>query len=360
MPRRQAERCLLFSGMFPAVRDASEAFLTSAAGAMAVFLGALPRIAAAALILAAGWYLGGLLARLIGTLVPRAALEDWPLAAAGKWLVRLVALFIAFDALGLTAASQLLREMLLWLPHLAVGLAVLAAGAYLANGAAAFAGRATRDAGLRNPQVTATVARCAVWALAAIVALHQIGVGDELLRTLFAGAVVLVVLAGGLSLGLGGQEVAAALIQRWYRDSSAAFGRLADAGQQAADAVKERRGRREVDVAKLAKLWQRMGAESPTPLQAGRRRFEHGRIAADETFREVTVEMPERAEQPVIAKRPRVVEEIRVRVDVSGRQHTLHETLRDEQASIESFRSPGRERRKGNGSYTGAERRVKI
>ena len=50
-----------------------------------------------------------------------------------KWLIRLIALVVAFDALGLPAVSDVLRQWLLWLPNVVVALVVLAIGGLLAS-----------------------------------------------------------------------------------------------------------------------------------------------------------------------------------------------------------------------------------
>ena len=47
------------------------------------------------------------------------------LAATVKWFVRLLVLIVAFDALGLPAVSQVLNQLLLWMPNLVVALVVL-------------------------------------------------------------------------------------------------------------------------------------------------------------------------------------------------------------------------------------------
>lgn len=353
--------------MFPAVRDLSEAFLTSAAGGMALFFSALPRLLAALIILAAGWYLGSLLARIVARLLSRAHFAELPamyglgllqdparlLALAAKWLVRLLAIFAAFDALGLSTVAEVLRGMLLWLPHLAVGLAVLIVGGYLANAAAALAAGAARSAGLRNSELVSVIVRFAVWAFAAIVALHEVGVGDELVHTLFAGVVALGVLAGGLAVGLGGQHIAAGLLARWYSASQGAVGKMAAA-------TDERKERREFDPETLARRWKQMGRSRGTPLRAARKRADHGRIPEDDVFKDLTVEAAEMAQELVIAKHARVVDEVRVRVDVSAHEETVQAKLRNIAASIERFRAPAHERRTGNGSYPGIERREQI
>ena len=55
------------------------------------------------------------------------------LGAVVKWFIRLIALVVAFDALGLPAVSDVLRQWLLWLPNVVVALVVLAIGGLLAS-----------------------------------------------------------------------------------------------------------------------------------------------------------------------------------------------------------------------------------
>jgi hypothetical protein len=54
-------------------------------------------------------------------------LVGWYILA--KWFIRLIVMVVAFDALGLPAVSDVLRQRLLWLPNLAVGLAFGLGGA---------------------------------------------------------------------------------------------------------------------------------------------------------------------------------------------------------------------------------------
>ena len=328
---------------------------------MALAFSALPRVLAAAIIIAAGWYLGSLLARILARLLSRVHFAQLPavhdpahvLALGGKWLVRFLALFVAFDTLGLPAVTDVLRRMLVWLPNAAVAIAVFIGGGYLANSAGALAGGAARSAGLRNSGLLSAIVRVAVWAFAAIIALHQLGVGDEVVHTLFAGAVTLAVVAGGLALGFGGQDIAAGLVARWYGASHGAVARISAA-------TEERKARREFDPEALAWRWKDMGVSGAAPLKAARKCVDRGRVAEDGVFQELTVEAAERAQELVIAKHARVVDEVRVRVDVSVQEKTVQTTVREIEASIEHFRAPAHERRSGNGSCAGVERRTRI
>jgi hypothetical protein len=242
--------------MFPAVSDWSEAMLTSLAGGLAMFFAAIPKVLAFAVILIVGWFLATLIARGVegilravkfNELAARSGFAGFVrnigvrsdsaqfLALVAKWFVRLIVLVVAFDALGLPAVSDVLRQLLLWLPNLAVGVVVLVVGGLLANAAAGVVRGATATAGFRHPELIAAVTRTAVWVFAIIVAVNQIGIAQELVNTLFMGTVALIVLALGLSFGLGGREVAAQLLRRWYDEAQQHAPKMREAADKAGE-----------------------------------------------------------------------------------------------------------------------------
>src|SRR5919109_414178 len=173
--------------MFPAVRDWSEAILTSLAGGLAMFFAAIPKILGFVIILVVGWFIAGLIARLAARLLRVVRFNELAersgfggfvrnigvqtdcagfLATVAKWFMRLIVLVVAFDALGLPAVSDVLRQLLLWLPNLAVGIVVLVIGGLLANALAGVLRGATASAGFRHPDIIANGARAAVWVFA--------------------------------------------------------------------------------------------------------------------------------------------------------------------------------------------------
>jgi hypothetical protein len=241
--------------MFPAIQDWSQAMMTSLAGAMAMFFAALPKVLGFAVILVVGWFIASLIAKGaasvlravnfnelaqrsgFGAFVRNIGVQTDPagfLALIAKWFIRLIVLVVAFDALGLPAVSDVLRQLLLWLPNLAVALVVLVIGGLLANAAAGLVRGATASAGFRHSDLIANVARAAVWVFAIIVAVNQVGVAEELVNTLFMGAVALAVLALGLAFGLGGRDVANDLLRRWYAEGQANAGKVREAAERAA------------------------------------------------------------------------------------------------------------------------------
>ena len=84
------------------------------------------------------------------------------LAMLVTWFVRLIVLVIAFDALVLPALSDILRQLLLWMPNLLVAIVVLVIGGLLVNAASSLVRGATSEAGFDNPQLPAKVASVAI------------------------------------------------------------------------------------------------------------------------------------------------------------------------------------------------------
>src|ERR671932_305204 len=144
------------------------------------------------------------------------------MALIAKWFVRLIVLVSAFDALGLPAVSQVLQQLLLWLPNLVVAIIALVIGGLAANALAKLVQGATAESGLGSPELLATIARVAVWAFAIVVAVNQIGIATTLINTLFMAVVGAVALALGLAFGLGGRETAATMVRNWYESGQRA------------------------------------------------------------------------------------------------------------------------------------------
>jgi flagellar biosynthesis protein FliQ len=165
-------------------------------------------------------------------------------ATATRWFLRLIVLVVAFDALGLPAVSQVLQQILMFIPNLIVALMVLVIGGLAANALARIVRGATAQSGLGNPDLLATIARVAIWGFAIVIAVNQIGIASTLVNTLFMGLVGATALALGLAFGLGGRDTAAEIVRGWYHEGMSATPRLAsavDAAQGQVETESERR-----------------------------------------------------------------------------------------------------------------------
>ena len=237
-----------------AITDWSAAMMTSLTGAMALFFAAIPRVIGFIVILVIGWLVASLLRKAVAALLhavkfnnlaERAGFAGFVqkmgvktdasgfLAMVVEWFVKLIVLVVAFDALGLPAVSDVLRQLLLWLPNLVVGLVVLVIGGLLANAVSSLVRGATAEAGFDNPDRLAKVASVAVWAFAIVIAVNQIGIAATLVNTLFTGVVGAVAVAFALAFGLGGRETAAEIVKKWYAQAQAAAPKIEAAADRA-------------------------------------------------------------------------------------------------------------------------------
>jgi hypothetical protein len=243
------------------ITEWSSAMMSSLAAAMALFFSAIPKVFGFLVIVIVGWLVAALVEKAVAALLrtirfndlaKRSGLSDFvnkmgtDTDAAGvlggvvKWFIRLIALVVAFDALGLPAVSDVLRQLLLWLPNAVVAMVVLVVGGLLASALGNVVRGAAAKSALSNPDLLARVATGLVWAFAIVVAVNQIGVATALVNTLFMAVVGAVALALGLAFGLGGRETAADIVRSWHLKSRQNRDRLARAADIASNDMQTR------------------------------------------------------------------------------------------------------------------------
>jgi small-conductance mechanosensitive channel len=61
--------------------------------------------------------------------------------------------------------------------------------------------------------MVSVVVKWSIWVFAILAILHQLGIAKPFMETLFTGLVAMLVLAFGISFGLGGKEVAGEILQ---------------------------------------------------------------------------------------------------------------------------------------------------
>ncbi len=215
----------------------TETLMASFRDAFAMILSAIPRILGFVIIVAIGWFVSSILARGVtgllrairfDELMQKSGLADFMgkmgtgtdsagiVAGLVKWLVRIVVLLVAFDVLGLPAVSDVMRQLLLWLPNLVVAIFVLFIGGIAARALSNIVRGATAEAGFLNPETLTNVVRTTVWAFAIVVAINQLGIATNLINTLFTGFVGALAIALGLAFGLGGRDLASRTLENWY------------------------------------------------------------------------------------------------------------------------------------------------
>jgi hypothetical protein len=223
-----------------------DAVFLSLSNALNTFLAAIPQVIGALLIILIGWIVAGILARIVTEVLRRAGADRLfaehggevygaqsrkiqPSVVAGelvKWLIRIVFLVAAANVLGLTQVSELLNDVLLWIPNLIVAAIILLLAPLLARFVRGAIEVGAGQMGFSNAPLLGRIAEIAIVAFAVVIAINQIGIAANLVNTLFIGVVAALAIAFGLAFGLGGPDVAAQRTQSGYEQSQATAARL--------------------------------------------------------------------------------------------------------------------------------------
>ena len=142
------------------------------------------------------------------------------------WFLFLVFLVPAADALGVPAVSNILNQLVAYIPNVFVAILVLFLGALAGTVVADLVRGATASARIGNPNLFATIARWAILGFAALIALEQLQIAPALINELFGAIVAAVAIAFALAFGLGGQETARKWLTRGESTASAAAAQI--------------------------------------------------------------------------------------------------------------------------------------
>jgi len=240
------------SGPVVQVTSWGDAVFASITNTIYMLLGALPQIIGALIILAIGWILSNLAARLTKALLDRTSADalfvthgadvygnvsrqlrpSTVIAELVRWIIRFVFLIAAANTLGLNQITVLLNQVVLWIPNLIVAVVILLVAPILGRFVRGAIEVGAGQMGFTNAHVLGRIAEVAIVAFAVVIAVNQIGIAQNLVDILFTAVVGAAALAFGLAFGLGGRDVAAQMTQDWYESSQMAAARVRDRAAQ--------------------------------------------------------------------------------------------------------------------------------
>lgn len=190
----------------------------------------LPNLVAAIIVVIIGWLLALFLSKLvykvldiikIDQLANQLGLKNLSekvgkklsLAALGAWIVKwfffLGSIIAAADILGLQEVSTFLyQDVLSYVGHVVVAMAILLLGILAANFFANIIVSTVKASGLHSGDSLGTITKWAILVFTAIAALSQLQIATAFLQDLFRAIVAMLAIAGGLAFGLGGRDTA--------------------------------------------------------------------------------------------------------------------------------------------------------
>ena len=129
------------------------------------------------------------------------------------WLIIIMVLVMAVDALGLPKGSDVLAGLFAYVPRVIAALLVLVVAMFLASFVSGIVQTAAGNANMPRPEIFAGVSRWAIIIFAATIALVELGVAHLLVTTTFNIILGGVCLALALAFGLGGKDAVARYLE---------------------------------------------------------------------------------------------------------------------------------------------------
>jgi hypothetical protein len=205
----------------------------------------LPNIIAALVILAIGLFVAKVLERVTRRVLAAAGLDRRPAARkllgegaslerlppiGGRivyWVLALVTVGVAVDALHLAWLSAGVARVLAYLPSVLAAGAIVAVGYIVGN----FLYRKVTEAGAAS-LVWARLVRGAIFALAAFMALQELRIATAIVTIAFTVALAAMAVAGALAFGLGNRELAGRVTRDWYERRGPRYKKYMPSGRE--------------------------------------------------------------------------------------------------------------------------------
>lgn len=195
----------------------------------------LPNVIIAVIIFALGWVFGAVLGRAVSHIISVLRIDN-ALHKAGldtvsdragirvslagflggvvKWLVIVSFTIASAEILGLTQVTQLLRDILMYIPQVIIAVIVLVISILVGDFVARLVSHSTKATGI-NGEFAAKMAKWSIIIVGGIFpALTQLRIAQGLVEVLFTGVVFALALSLGLAFGLGGRDAAARAIEK--------------------------------------------------------------------------------------------------------------------------------------------------
>jgi small-conductance mechanosensitive channel len=203
--------------------------------ALSTFLSFLPQLVGAIVILIIGYIVAKVLQAIVGRVLQGVGFDGWmekggikqffdraqtnytPATVIGRlvfWFVFIIALTMAADALGISQVSEVLGQLIAFIPSIIAAILILILAALLAN----FVSGIVR--GATGSNLLASVSRYAIIVYAVFAAITELGIAVELTAPTFLILLGAVALAAAIAFGIGGREVAGEIIQKAYNRSN--------------------------------------------------------------------------------------------------------------------------------------------
>jgi hypothetical protein len=198
------------------------------------FLNYLVKLVAAIIIFLIGWLIAAAIGKLVAGIlrklkfnqlfekeVWKEALEkaDIKIDVSGfigsifKWVLVIVALFVAVDFLQLKAFADFLKGVAFYLPNVIVAILIFVVAVIVADILEKIVRAAVESTRAGYSRLAGVITKWAILGFAILMILYQLQITPALIDAIIQGIVYFLVLSFGLAFGLGGKDVAAEILR---------------------------------------------------------------------------------------------------------------------------------------------------
>lgn len=144
-------------------------------------------------------------------------IQIWPnlLTELARWTIIFLFLMSAVETWAIPKVGDVLNQLLLFLPNVFLAVIIGWIGLIAGRFSSDIVRHGVDGIGSKESLILANIAKFAIYFFTALIILTQLGVAADLVKILFTGIVGMLSLAGGLALGLGGQEEARDLLKKF-------------------------------------------------------------------------------------------------------------------------------------------------
>lgn len=129
-----------------------------------------------------------------------------------KWVLLIAFLIAAVQILGLGQLRDFFVDVLNYLPNVIVAAFIFVVAVIIADILEKIVRASVEGARIGSGQIVGVIVKWSIWIFAILTILYQLGIGKVFMADLFRGIVAMIVIAVGLSFGLGGKDVAAEIL----------------------------------------------------------------------------------------------------------------------------------------------------
>ncbi len=139
------------------------------------------------------------------------------IGAVVKWVLVIVFLLAAVEVLGLEQFADFLKNVLNYLPNVVVSALIFVVTVIVADIVDKVIRASVERIKVGYGQMVSAVVKWSIWIFAILAILVQLKVAPSLIQIIFTGLIGVMVIGAGLAFGLGGKEIAAKVLEGFYR-----------------------------------------------------------------------------------------------------------------------------------------------